>query len=143
MPAMEQCLHALLSGGDTRDFSLTYNDMHGLWGGITIRLSGDGAYERTERPRGAHVPTMLHTTLDHERLSEALALLLELRAWEQHAPAQDRLPLPDESWATLEIRCGGATARFAERFNDLEAHQHLVRVRALLLALGGRRHELA
>jgi hypothetical protein len=48
------------------------------------------------------------------------------------------LPVPDESWATLEIRCGGAETRTTERHRELEAQQRLIRVRALLYELGER-----
>ena len=125
---MEQCLRALVSGAGAHDFTLIYSDMHGLWGGTTITLAGAGSYERIEQPWGAATPTITRGELSARQVRAVAMLLVEIAAWEQRAPIMDRMPLPDESWATLEIRCGGSTTRIVERHAELGTNQRLVRV---------------
>lgn len=136
---MEQCLRALAAGGRADGFRVTYSDMHGLWGGATITLGGDGAYERAERPRGAPAPTLTRGTVGAGEVRAVAALLLELAAWEQRAPGMDRPLVPDESLATLEISCAGRTARIVERHADLGANGRIIRVAELLRGLEARR----
>jgi hypothetical protein len=62
-------------------------------------------------------------------------LLLELEAWEQRTPLADRPPVPDESWATLELRCGEQAARVVELHRELGLHRRLARVYELLRGL--------
>jgi hypothetical protein len=60
---MEAQLKDFTQGHASQNLTIIYSDMHGLWGGITITLSTDGAYERLERVRGQIVPDMLRRTV--------------------------------------------------------------------------------
>ena len=130
---MEQQLKDFAEGRTSHDLTITYSDMHGLWGGVTVTLSSSGAYQRLERTRGASVADVVRGTVAAARTQAIARLLLELKAWEQHTP--ERTPVPDESRATLTLQSGGAETSIWERYNDLEANDRLVRVRSVLLDL--------
>jgi hypothetical protein len=132
---MEGCLRAIADGGPADGFAVAYSDMHGLWGGATMTLRGDGAYERAERPMGAPAPVVMRGAVGAAQVRAVAALLLEIAAWEQRAPVAERPLVPDESWATLEVRCGEAVARIAELHRDLGASRRIVRVFDLLRGL--------
>jgi hypothetical protein len=108
---------------------VTYSDMHGLWGGVTMTLTGGGDYERTSREPGGP-PAAVRRRVAAGRVAAIVGLLLEIDAWEQGVA--ERPPLPDESRATLTIRCGGAETSIWERYNDLRETQRLARVRDAL-----------
>lgn len=131
---LEANLRSAASGGSLLDFTVTYSDMHGLWGGTSVSLTGAGAYERAEQPRGAPAPTVVRRAVDERRVREVAALLVAIEAWEQYTP--ERTPLPDESRATLAVRCGGAESAIWEDYNELGRNGRLIRVRDHLRALG-------
>lgn len=126
-------LAQIAAGGPAAGFAVTYSDLHPLWGGVTVALAGDGAYERVRRAPGGQ-PQALRGRVPAAHVAELAALLRELAAWEQRVP--ERMPVPDEGRATLRIRCGEATTVIWERYNDLAATGRMVRVRDRLLALG-------
>ena len=130
---MEQQLQHFAEGGESDDLMIIYSDMHGLWGGVTITLSTDGAYERLERKRGAGVPDVIRSTVVPAHVRDVVRLLIEIKAWEQRTP--ERVPVPDESSATLTLRAGGVEASIWEWQNDLAKNARLARVRGLLLEL--------
>ena len=130
---MEQHRKKFGAGGDSSDLTITYSDMHGLWGGITVTLSTDGAYERLERKPGAGVPDLVRGAVAPARVRDVVRLLSEISAWEQRTP--ERMPVPDESRATLTLRAGGVEASIWEWYNDLTKNARLTRVRSLLLEL--------
>lgn len=130
---MEQQLNHFVEGGESDDLTITYSDMHGLWGGVTITLSGSGTYELLERTRGAGVPHVSQSIVAPERVRDVVRLLSEIKAWEQYTP--ERVPVPDESRATLVLRAGGVEASIWEWYNDIVKNARLVRVRSLLLEL--------
>ncbi len=130
---MEQQLKDVAEGRATQSVSIIYNDMHGLWGGVTITLSTSGAYERLDRARGAIVPDLVQRTVTTNHVHEVLRLLLELRVWEQQQ--LQRAPMPDEVLATLTLRTGDVASSIWELYNNLERNGRLIRVRRLLLDL--------
>src|SRR5690349_6407531 len=131
---MEQQINDLAAGRTSQNLSIVYSDMHGLWGGVTITLSTNGAYELLERARGQVVPDMIHKTVTPARVQEVLRLLLEARLWEQQS--LQRTPIPDEVLATLTLKSGNAESSIWELYNNLEKNGRLVRMRRLLLDLG-------
>jgi hypothetical protein len=91
---MDQQLKAFAEGQPTQNLTILYNDMHGLWGGVTVTLSTNGAYERLERAQGAIVPELVRRTVTIGQVQEVIGLLLDTRAWEQQS--LQRTPIPDE-----------------------------------------------
>lgn len=109
------------------DLSVTYDDMHGLWGGVTISVGGDGNVEAREREHGGQNPKITNIKISREQLLELIKLLTELKAWEQQTP--ERQPVPDESRARLSIKCGGQISLIWEWFNDMEKNRRLMRIK--------------
>jgi hypothetical protein len=130
---MEAQLKDFTQGHASQNLTIIYSDMHGLWGGITITLSTDGAYERLERVRGQIVPDMLRRTVTPAQVQKVIGLLLERRLWEQQT--LQRTPLPDEVRATLTLRTGNIESSIWEIYNKLEKNGRIVRVRRVLLEL--------
>jgi hypothetical protein len=128
---MEEQLRQLVEGRAADDLTITYSDMHGLWGGLTITLSTSGAYERLERTRGVGDPDVVQGRVASARIQPIARLLLEIKAWEQRTP--ERAPVPDESRATLTLRTGGIESSIWEWYNDLAKNDRLVQVRSLLV----------
>ena len=129
---MKHELEQILFSNNSEGFSLSYDDMHGLWGGVTISLSGDGNYQRTQREPGGQ-PQTVEGKAGVERVMEMVRLLLEIEAWEQRIP--EAMPIPDESRAHLTIHCGSTTSTIWERYNDLAKGQRLIRVKEHLQQL--------
>ena len=122
---MRSCLNELSSGrGRWSEFSVTYNDLHGLHGGLTLTIYGDGRVEqeavRTKVRDPRHV--------SREDLDRLVALLRELQAWEQRVPERDAVP--DESRCQLTCRCGAAETTIWEYPGEdrswHEEHAHLL-----------------
>lgn len=130
---MEQQLKDIAEESSTPNLSIVYTDMHGLWGGVTITLSTDGAYELLERARGQMVPDMVRKTVTLAHVQKVIRLLLETRAWEQQK--LQRTPIPGEVLATLTLRTGEVESSIWELYNNLEKNGRLLRVRTLLLEL--------
>src|SRR2546423_1866667 len=125
--AAESALKAILQGGKIPpDLVITYDDMHGLWGGTGIIIRG-GRGERHERARGAAAPQTFETAISQAKLLELIKLLIEHEAWAQQTP--DRMPVPDESRATLTISAGGATSTIWEWVNDLAGNARLLQIK--------------
>ena len=112
------------------DLAITYDDMHGLWGGATITVRGDGSVERHTKALGAPAAQVRHTTIDQQMLLDLVRLLVQLDAWEQRIP--DRPPVADESRASLTISVNGVASRIWEWFNDLAAKNRLVQIKTWL-----------
>ena len=130
--SIEAALRDAAAGSGLADLSIAYSDLHGLWGGVAVRVSGDGEYERVTRQRGAE-PVVAHGRARPEAVREIARLLLEIEAWEQRVP--EAAPVLDESRATLTVRRGGAQSIIWERYNDLAAAGRIARVREALLDL--------
>jgi hypothetical protein len=132
--SVESTLRAIAAGNGT-DLSVVYDDMHGLWGGQTIAVSGSGAYERKERARGDSAPTVTSGTVGQQQIRQLAGLLVDLAAWEQRVP--ERAPVPDESRATLRIRVGTTEVTIWEWFNDLPKNARIAQIRDLMRSFGG------
>jgi hypothetical protein len=122
---------------DTRnvpaDLVITYDDMHGLWGGTTITIHGDGHMERRTQQMGVAEVDMTQTQIDEPALIELIDLLIKLTAWEQVTP--DDMLIPDESRAHLTISVNGHTSNMWERFNEMVANNRLIQVKNRLEGL--------
>lgn len=129
--SVESMLRAatLTGSGVPPGLEVAYSDLHGLWGGIAVTVNGSGHAERHVSARGSGGPPVTEANVAADELLELLALLVELEAWEQRTPEGDML-LPDESRATLTIRIGGHASSIWERFNEMEANQRLIRIKA-------------
>lgn len=132
--SMEEHLRATAAGRGPRDLVVVYSDMHGLWGGVTIAVSADGSFERAERQRGAAEATVVRRSITQAQVAELARLLLEIEAWDQRTP--DRLPVPDESRATLTVTAGDLKTSIWEWHGDLKRNGRIDRVREFLQALG-------
>lgn len=127
--SVEATLKRIQAGNEVpSDLQISYDDMHGLWGGTTIVITGKGTGERRERERGNSEPEIFATAVTRERLLELVKLLIEHKAWEQRTP--DRDPVPDESRASLRIQVNGQTSDVWEWFNDMQKNERLIKIKA-------------
>ena len=127
---MRACLDELAAGrGDWGKFSLTYDDVHGLHGGLTLTIHGDGRVEQ----QAVRIQTREPRDVNKRDLEELLGLLRELKAWEQRTP--ERQAVPDESIASLTTRCGGDAVRIWEWYNEMAANARIGRVHDLMSRL--------
>jgi hypothetical protein len=110
------------------DLTITYDDMHGLWGGTTIVITGKGSGERRERDSGSPDVQLFNKSITREQILELVKLLIEHEAWKQRTP--DRDPLPDESRASLKIQVDGQSSNIWEWFNDMEKTRRLSEIKA-------------
>jgi hypothetical protein len=125
---MESELKRILASGQVpADLSITYDDMHGLWGGSILTVRGDGWLERQTRPRGAPMSASSKKQIGEQELLEVVRLLVELSAWKQRTLATP--PIPDESRAQLTISLKGNTSQVWERFNEMPANDRLIRIK--------------
>jgi hypothetical protein len=130
-PSLKACLRNAANGGGPLP-TVVYSDAHGLWGGSTISLGADGAYRHDlVDPRGP--PQRTEVVVDAARHRALVGLLLELEVWKQRVP--ERRAVPDESRASLVIRCGGQQARIWEWYNAMGELRRIARVRDALRAL--------
>jgi hypothetical protein len=116
---------------DPGQLTITYSDMHGLWGGLQLTVHGTGRVAQ-EVAQVQPAPPTPHD-LRPDELRDLVELLIEERAWEQQVP--DRRPQPDESRATLRIDAGNATSLIWEWHHDLEANDRIGRILAKMKAL--------
>ena len=112
--------------GDLANLSVTYDDMHGLWGGLTLQIRGDGTVNQQAVRQAAGEPRKV----TREDLLKLVALLIKHQAWEQRVP--DRRRLQDESRAHLTIAYESQTAEIWEWYNDLEKNNRILEVRNLM-----------
>jgi hypothetical protein len=112
---------------------VTYDDRHGLWGGVRITVVGDGQIEKSSRPCGTAEFSVQRAVVSWERLIELARLLVEFGAWEQVTPESP--PIPDESRASLTIHVNGHTTHVWERFNEMKANARLILIREFLDSL--------
>lgn len=130
-PSLPACLKTSAKTGAPLP-AVTYSDMHGLWGGTTLTLEADGRYTRVQAEPG-QPPQRVEARVDPARHRALVGLLIELKIWQQRV--SKRIAVPDESTASLRIRCGTAEAAIWEWYNDLDKHRRIARVRDALRAL--------
>jgi hypothetical protein len=106
--------------------SITYDDMHGLWGGLTLTIRGDGNVEQKAVKEESRTPS--HVSRDS--ILKLVRLLLKEKAWEQREP--QRTPKPDESTARLVIQYDKQRSEIWEWYNDLDKNQRLGKIRDLM-----------
>jgi ankyrin repeat protein len=109
---------------------ITYDDMHGLWGGTTITLRGDGNVERRTKEIGARDVTVTRTQIGQPEVVDLIRLLVELQAWEQRIA--DQQPVAGESRAHLTISLRENASRVWERVNEMLANNRLVQIKTRL-----------
>jgi hypothetical protein len=133
---VEQALRAAASGAALPpDFAVTYSDVHGMHGGMRVSLSADGTYSWQTYSQQAGL-SQAEGRVPEAAVRDVIALLVQLRAWEQVTPP--RQPVPDESRAGLLIRAAGEEATVWEWFNDRHANNRLIQVAIRLEALRSR-----
>ena len=130
---MRENLVQIADGKHDDRFAITYSDMHGLWGGVTVKLSGTGHYEQTQREPGGE-PQQVVGHVNAEAVVRVAQVLLGVEAWEQRIP--ERAPVAGESRATVTIFFGDQMSAVWERHNDLATNQRLILVRDYLVKLG-------
>ncbi len=112
---------------------ISYDDMHGLWGGTAITLHGDGRVERQTKEIGAPDATIVCKQIDLSQIVAVVRLLVELKAWEQHVV--DEPPVAGESRARLTISLKESASRVWERVNEMNANNRLVQIKTKLESL--------
>lgn len=116
-----------------KTLTVTYDDMHGLHGGLTLTIYGDGRIEQQAVREKAGQPKSIVATADLHRL---VALLQEVAAWEQRVP--ERRPVPDESRTRLRITLDGHSSAIWEWYNDMSKNQRIIRIRELMKQIAWR-----
>src|SRR5437879_1894289 len=114
---------------DPIPLSVTYDDMHGLWGGLTLTIHGNGYV----RQKAVKVAVRTPTLVSRDGILKLVRLLLQERAWEQREP--ERAPEPDESKARLVVEYGKQRSEIWEWYNDLDKNQRLGKIRDLMKAI--------
>ncbi len=112
--------------------TIQYDDLHGLWGGLRISMSGDGRYEVQRQGRGEREASIERGLVKEADIRAIASLLVEIQAWKQITP--DRPPLPDESRATLTVQVGETRTTIWEWYNEMDRNDRLIRIRDSLLA---------
>jgi hypothetical protein len=112
--------------------SITYDDMHGLWGGLTLTIRGDGNVEQKAVKEKAGTPTVV----SRDSILKLVRHLLQQKAWEQREP--QRAPKSDESRARLVIQYGKQRSEIWEWYNDLDKNQRLGKIRELMKTIASK-----
>ena len=116
-----------------KTLTVTYDDMHGLHGGLTLTIYGDGRIEqRAVREKVGQTKSVV-ASADLYRL---VALLQEVEAWDQRVP--ERMAVPDESRTQLRIALNGHSSAIWEWYNDMSKNQRIIRVRELMKQIAWR-----
>ena len=112
--------------------SITYDDMHGLWGGLTLTIRGNGNVEQKAVKEEVGRPGLV----SRDSILKLVRLLLKEKAWEQREP--QRAPKPDESKAQLVIQYGKQRSEIWEWYNDLDKNQRLGKIRELMKTIASK-----
>jgi hypothetical protein len=133
---IEQRLKSLLAGSTSFDaLTVTYTDLHGLWGGLSMTIHGSGKVDQKAVRVKAPPPRKL-TKAD---LRNLVNLLLELKAWEQRVP--ERQAVPDEGRAYFRIKVGSASSEIWEWYSDMKANDRLIQIRERMQQLAWGKRE--
>jgi len=126
--AVRKALEELVKDkGELAKLAVGWDDLHGLHGGLRLRIAGDGkATQESVREKTGE----LKEKVDPKDLKELIQLLVKLEAWAQRVP--ERPAVPDESRARLTIAAGDSSVTVWEWFNDLGKNKRLVEVRDLM-----------
>lgn len=133
-PGVANDLDAFMRGEPSSGpFEVMYSDLHGLHGGIEVRLAGDGELTKRVAQPGKETTTQKRDGVQKSTIHEVIALLIETRAWEQQV--EERPLNADESVAKLEIMIGDQKFAIWEHYNDMAQLRRLARIKALLISL--------
>ena len=122
---VKSALQDLAAGkGELPTFAVTWNDLHGLHGGLMLTIRGDGAISQEAKFTKVGEP---RDKVDPKGLRDLVDKLLALEAWAQKVP--ERPAVPDESRARLTITAGGESVTVWEWYNDLAKNKRLVEIR--------------
>jgi len=128
-------LTAVAAGGEIpADLVVTYDDAHGMWGGMTITLSGNGDYRLDEMNPSAGQSRSLRGRVPEADVRALAALLVEAEVWRQVTPP--RTAVPDESRAYLRVRAAGGEVTIWEWYNEVLRNGRIGRVRDRMATLG-------
>lgn len=105
--------------GDLTPLVVTYDDLHGLHGGLRLTIHGTGKVEQ----QAERQPVGAARAVSRENLVKLAALLVKHAAWEQRVP--QRMAVPDESRATLTVTYGPHSVQIWEWYNDLEQQRRI------------------
>lgn len=135
---IESALRAVADGNAaSADFTIVYNDMHGLYGGETITVNGDGTLQGVWQLRPGDVRSEYAGTVSPTSLRELAALLLDLHAWRQDVP--EGVFVPDTVFAYCRIYVGTETTDIWELRGQLDRLGQIRRaMEALVPALANR-----
>lgn len=130
---IDTILKEIASGArDRLPLSVTYSDIHGLFGGTSLTIQGNGeVQQRVVTPSGKACETKKVTA---EQLSNLVSLLVQQQAWEQREP--ERAPNPDESRVSLNISYEGVAGTIWEWYNDAQSNQRISVISAYMQQIG-------
>lgn len=132
--------------GNWRQFSITYDDVHGLYGGFTLSVDGTGLVQKKTVRVIRGQKDVINTTSRAEpaQLNELVRLLVSERLW-LRAP-YPRAGVPDEGrsrvvmWYTPEGN-SKKQCEIWEWYNDMEADRRIGKLRDFMLHLLPRTNE--
>jgi hypothetical protein len=125
---VKKMLQDLAQGkGELGKLTVTWDDLHGLHGGLRLTVKGDGTVSQEVVREKAGLPK---EKVDEKDLKALVDLLVRHEAWVQKVP--ERKAVPDESRARLTIAYGGSTVTVWEWFNDLDKNKRLGEIRDFL-----------
>jgi len=113
--------------GELGQLKVTYDDLHGLHGGLRLEIRGNGmVIQKAVRKKVDPAKKKIGKT----DLMALINILIEQQAWVQRTPERD--PVPDESRAKLTIVYAGHSSVIWEWYNDLKAKQRIIVIRELM-----------
>jgi hypothetical protein len=122
--AVREQLQAFLDGKLPPDqLTITYTDLHGLYGGLSLTIRGTGEVQQKAVRQQVPEPQKLTPT----QVTALVQLLIEQQAWRQETP--QAVLLPDESRATLKIAAGKSHSAIWERIRELKSNRRLMVIR--------------
>ena len=112
------------------DLTITYDDMHGLWGGTTITVRGDLTMQMQSKEIGAPVVQSSRKHINERELLKLIQLIIQSRGWEQFTP--DEQPVADESRAYLTLSVNERSTRVWERVNQMGFTSPLAQIKGFM-----------
>jgi len=126
--AVKSALQDLAQGkGDLGKLSVTWNDLHGLHGGLRLTIQGDGTITQEVVRAEAGKPK---EKVEAKDLKDLVDKLIAQEAWVQRVP--ERPAVPDESRAKLTLTVGADSVTVWEWYNDLAKNKRLAVIRDLM-----------
>jgi len=109
--------------GDPSPLAVTFDDLHGLWGGLRLTIHGTGQVDQKAVREQVGKPRKVY----RKQLNLLAALLVKQAAWEQRTP--ERTAQPDKSRAYLTIEYGTLSTVIWEWYNELEQNRPIGEIR--------------